>query len=1348
MANGQQNIVSEQDKQKLTTIKNEEHFFAVDFSNSQYIEYANSVNERYSDTEKIEKDVVFTERMLGIPTTAELNFTEEERSQVRLNLNRKKNFLLLNDKTRSTDSPEMARVKRTVGELEFYLHNEEFLNLKSIYEISNYYDEAIDACRDYINNKNPWFGVGIKRKERVRETMNNLRQERSLLLTGGELLRKGYINRDEVKTPYDLIRTELTRYKEEKAGNEEHPAGEDVELAREIKIAAKAGKDTGYLEWRQQTGHKAKVQSIVEEEKRNGHNCPVQAAEILDALSSAQQYMFTKKMKDAEADSVKNGYLNNAGEFSRTVCSLLYCPKFLDANTPLNDVEKEKEEWNQKWIKCFTEKPVPSDLLEKRRALMREGIERILSYPLPSPEEIREIGMVNFISRDPFRYRELVMNSTGLQGLKELDPDAYNEIIPPGSALDKKTEAMSQLVNLGMNALMDSPNYIMEKSKEGKHIFDLPDADSMEEEKANRKFNALEARHQYEQYYRDAMNAEAMEKLKNDVSPEQASVLAQKQLDELNALKDKADRVGVLGANSLKILAAGFYFVKKNANGEPLSGDEKRKAEHNKKWIEAWDKWLDTQDPENGRSYFENRMEETKARRTIMSHYFRFLSDLVCTPLPYSKEMYCSGPARIFAARDPYTFLNLQTAAEGRELLKQQFKDEMRTVENGIGGLTEFGNTIKAIKEIASGDGADCRQQLADYRENYKKLQEEHEKTLSKKAGASEPGKFTAHYKLLKDVNTGLYLNVAKIDAEAEAEKSKLAQSLAKEEDEKKVDSARASEALALALKDLGDITDNNKVKQIVLDLNKVRGTGKIATLSEEEVEDVMGSVEMVIGKLLTLDPEKLEKLTVQDVLKDYKHYRAIHFLLSESNLAVMQFYKDARKQYPDACKYKESDIMWLEMLYKHYSPMISNRILRVTAAGQYFKDNITAVEDPEVLQELSAGELSTMLGDSMMMQDKSLRLYLTPFVAESALNEEYTSKNEDRNEEIRKAKKSIDDKRAAEKKEEEEKELKKKKEEEELQEALQEEQQKDGEENEEDLKKEVRVEIKNTHQELFYKMYMPKYLEKQYNYQHSKKFKKYYKEIESTPEAMDEQLVNVQGTEEFNDNEINNIAAIEKEKIELEGLQGVVKEYTGKAYTLYNGYLRGTEKLSDQTKKKVIRMKEGLKAFKIDRNIVVRRAVKGLETLEKMLNLDIDAGGYYADRLKDAIKEKIAKRNGKPVILKDPGFISTSTKPSSDFLPKDDDGIEFIINVKKGTQAVNLTTLSEYERESELLLNAGTKFKLVKIYYNGCEDEEERPLCYQQTPKYKGKKLTKDWQRIWKVYLETIPSKEEGQLK
>ena len=104
------------------------------------------------------------------------------------------------------------------------------------------------------------------------------------------------------------------------------------------------------------------------------------------------------------------------------------------------------------------------------------------------------------------------------------------------------------------------------------------------------------------------------------------------------------------------------------------------------------------------------------------------------------------------------------------------------------------------MKKIVSGDGADCRQHLADYQKNYKKLQEAHGKTLSERAGASEPGKIMVHYKLLKDVNAGLYRNIVELDAEAENEKRKFVQSLEKER-KKKLVSDGAHEALAISKK-------------------------------------------------------------------------------------------------------------------------------------------------------------------------------------------------------------------------------------------------------------------------------------------------------------------------------------------------------------------------------------------------------------------------------------------------------------------------------------------------------------------------------------------------------------------
>ena len=73
---------------------------------------------------------------------------------------------------------------------------------------------------------------------------------------------------------------------------------------------------------------------------------------------------------------------------------------------------------------------------------------------------------------------------------------------------------------------------------------------------------------------------------------------------------------------------------------------------------------------------------------------------------------------------------------------------------------------------------------------------------------------------------------------------------------------------------------------------------------------------------------------------------------------------------------------------------------------------------------------------------------------------------------------------------------------------------------------------------------------------------------------------------------------------------------------------------------------------------------------------------------------------------------------------------MEFIILVKKGTKAVNMTPLSNNVHENELLLKPGTKFKLVDADTNGTAD------------------IINGAPGSWKVYLTTIPSEENGVLK
>ena len=232
--------------------------------------------------------------------------------------------------------------------------------------------------------------------------------------------------------------------------------------------------------------------------------------------------------------------------------------------------------------------------------------------------------------------------------------------------------------------------------------------------------------------------------------------------------------------------------------------------------------------------------------------------------------------------------------------------------------------------------------------------------------------------------------------------------------------------------------------------------------------------------------------------------------------------------------------------------------------------------------------------------------------------------------------------------------------------------------------------------------------------------------------------------------------AKADEQKLLDIGIKKQVKAYTGRKYKAYNRYLRDPSysKISEEDKKDVERMKQGLKQFKIDHTIIVNRGLPNVRRLADMLGMNSDVPSYdlNPDEMQKVIKQSVEhikknQKEGKEIILTDPGFVSTSYNPNNTFADMDT-GIEFVIKVNKGTEAVNLATLSTYSQEKEILLNAGTKFRFVKMYYSGTDKIDG--LDYKKTTiEQTGKKDTVKHGRFYlKVYLETIPPEEDGVLK
>ena len=114
--------------------------------------------------------------------------TVEEQAKLRNAQSRNSSYLLLNNNKFSGDSGLMGAVKSTIAALEDSLRNlsgepENFAQLEK--EFSN----AMMACNNYIEKKNPMFSTGKKRKRMVEQQLEKLVEDLKYFSIGKEKLK-------------------------------------------------------------------------------------------------------------------------------------------------------------------------------------------------------------------------------------------------------------------------------------------------------------------------------------------------------------------------------------------------------------------------------------------------------------------------------------------------------------------------------------------------------------------------------------------------------------------------------------------------------------------------------------------------------------------------------------------------------------------------------------------------------------------------------------------------------------------------------------------------------------------------------------------------------------------------------------------------------------------------------------------------------------------------------------------------------------------------------------------------------------------------------------------------------
>lgn len=141
----------------------------------------------------------------------------------------------------------------------------------------------------------------------------------------------------------------------------------------------------------------------------------------------------------------------------------------------------------------------------------------------------------------------------------------------------------------------------------------------------------------------------------------------------------------------------------------------------------------------------------------------------------------------------------------------------------------------------------------------------------------------------------------------------------------------------------------------------------------------------------------------------------------------------------------------------------------------------------------------------------------------------------------------------------------------------------------------------------------------------------------------------------------------------------GVVT-YTGHAYQNINNYLRGM-KSTTQYADEIKAIKAALSKASLPREVIVRRG-----SHYNMLD-ELGLGAITRDNVKDVIG----------AIVTDKGFVSTSPSPHGGF----SGSIEYIIRLPKGSQAMYVDSISYFQGEEELLINAGGKYIIEGVEFD-----------------------------------------------
>ena len=126
-------------------------------------------------------------------------YAKREKAAIKSAIVRNKTALLHGDKRSKEDSPEMATIKNCLAALDEVLRGKYDHN--SLELVLTAYTSAIESMQYYIDNKNPFFADGKRRKNRVIDLRDELKEEKKKLIN----LEMAYNNDGTVTSFLDLL---------------------------------------------------------------------------------------------------------------------------------------------------------------------------------------------------------------------------------------------------------------------------------------------------------------------------------------------------------------------------------------------------------------------------------------------------------------------------------------------------------------------------------------------------------------------------------------------------------------------------------------------------------------------------------------------------------------------------------------------------------------------------------------------------------------------------------------------------------------------------------------------------------------------------------------------------------------------------------------------------------------------------------------------------------------------------------------------------------------------------------------------------------------------------------------